>query len=268
MTIPVFTAVTADKYLLYQNSVQTPTNDIAFFEQLCQDRGQAAPLHLREDFCGTAYLCSEWLKSNPERSAEGFDIDSKVIEWGLEHNFRKKSISEEQLVLHCADVRNLSNNSPDIRCAQNFSYCVFKTRNELIQYFTHAASDLATGALFVLDLYGGPHAMEWMEEETEYDEFAYVWDQDEFWPVSAETRCYIHFRFSDGSKLEKAFEYDWRLWTLPEVRDCLEESGFSRVEVYWEGTAEDGESGDGNYSLTQRGENDDAWVSYIVASRD
>ena len=76
---------------------------------------------------------------------------------------------------------------------------------------------------------------------------------------------HIHFRFPDGSKIKEAFTYEWRLWTIPELRELLMEAGFKRVDVYWEGTDEDGE-GDGEYSVSTCGEACEGWVSYLVAA--
>ncbi len=168
--------------------------------------------------------------------------------------------------LHQADVRDPSRKRPDVRCAQNFSYWIFMTRAEMLHYLRGCHEDLASDGILVLDMFGGPEAMQEMEEETEQDEgFSYVWDQDEFWPVTHEASLAIHFRFKDGSEMRNAFTYRWRLWTMPEMTDLLYEAGFTRVDPYWEGTDKDGESGNGVYTKTRRGENDLAWVSYLVA---
>ena len=68
----------------------------------------------------------------------------------------------------------------------------------------------------------------------------------------------------DEEKREKVFTYDWRLWTIPELRDALLEAGFRNVNVYWEGTTEDGQ-GDGEYFMAEKGEECQSWVSYLVA---
>ena len=74
----------------------------------------------------------------------------------------------------------------------------------------------------------------------------------------------IHFRFKDGSALSRAFQYDWRLWTLPEIRELLIEAGFERADVYWEGT--DKETGEGTdvYRRREHAESDPAWIAYVV----
>jgi hypothetical protein len=84
--------------------------------------------------------------------------------------------------------------------------------------------------------------------------------------VTGRAVCHIHFKFPDGSKIKRAFSYEWRLWTLPELREILEEAGFSNVAVYWEGEDEDGE-GNGEFTETDTGDPDLAWVAYIVAEK-
>ena len=66
--------------------------------------------------------------------------------------------------------------------------------------------------------------------------------------------------------MKKAFSYDWRLWTLPEIREILEESGFRKVTIYWEGDDEDGE-GNGEFTREEKGEADAGWIVYIVAEK-
>ena len=78
---------------------------------------------------------------------------------------------------------------------------------------------------------------------------------------------YIHFRFPDGSEMKRAFAYEWRLWTIPELTDILVDAGFKQVDCYWEGTAEDGESGNGIFRKSRRGENDLSWVAYLVCPK-
>jgi hypothetical protein len=51
---------------------------------------------------------------------------------------------------------------------------------------------------------------------------------------------------------------------MKESQDILIDAGFSSVEVYWEGTDEDGE-GDGEFTLERQAENTDAWIAYLVA---
>jgi hypothetical protein len=153
----------------------------------------------------------------------------------------------------------------DIVLAMNFSYWIFKDRQTMVRYFRHVYEYLAEDGIFFLDSFGGPEAIQEMEEDTEYDGFTYVWDQHRFNPITGEGLFYIHFKFDDGSKIKKAFVYDWRVWTLPELTEMLNEAGFS-ASVYWEGTDKDGE-GDGVFTRSDVGEADDSWIAYIVAEK-
>jgi hypothetical protein len=263
-----YTAKTADKHALYQLAVQSPVEDARFLARLYRSiRGREAR-HLREDFCGTALLCAAWVRGRGERTAEGHDLCAATLAWGRRHNFPPLGARAARIELVQADVRTRSRLRPDVRCAQNFSYFVFHARAELVQYFTSVRRDLASGGIFVLDLYGGSEAAEVLEEERKIEEgFTYVWDQKSYEAATGRYRTAIHFRFQDGSEIRNAFTYDWRLWTLPEVKDALHEAGFPRVDSYWEGTSADGEGGNGIYRRSTKGENCPAWVTYLVAYR-
>lgn len=263
-----YTAKNSDKHALYQLAVQSPVEDARFLARLYRSIRRREPRHLREDFCGTALLCAAWVRGRRERTAEGHDLSGPTLAWGRRHNFPPLGARAARIELVQADVRTSSRRRPDVRCAQNFSYFVFHRRRELVDYFTSVRRDLAPGGIFVLDIYGGSEAAEVMEEERKIDEgFTYVWDQRRYDPATGRYRTAIHFRFQDGSEMRNAFTYDWRLWTLPEVKDALQEAGFPRVDSYWEGTSADGEGGNGIYRRSEKGENCPAWVTYLVAYR-
>ncbi len=260
------TARTADKHELYQLSVQSPEEDVAFLARVYRKARGRTARHLREDFCGTGLVTATWVKRGKRFTAEGFDLCPDTIAWGIEHNFESLGKAAARATIHVKDVREASRRRPDIRAAQNFSYFVFKTRRELLEYFRAAHRDLAPRGIFVLDIYGGPEAMEEMEDVSRIDRrFSYVWEQVSYFPATGAYKAYIHFRFSDGSRLERAFRYDWRLWTLPEVKDALFDAGFTGVDTYWEGDDEKGESGNGIYRRSKRGDNCAAWITYLVA---
>jgi hypothetical protein len=56
------------------------------------------------------------------------------------------------------------------------------------------------------------------------------------------------------------------LWTIPELRELLEEAGFSDSLVYTHGWDEDEES-DGVYRQRKCFENEESWLGYIVGVR-
>src|SRR5262245_56450258 len=79
-------ARTADKYVLYQTAVQDPAADVGFIDRIVTRDGRPAPRTLREDFCGTAMLCAEWVESKRDRFAVGLDLDPEPLAWGRAHN--------------------------------------------------------------------------------------------------------------------------------------------------------------------------------------
>lgn len=258
-----FTAATADKHLLYQKAVQSPEVDLALIQRIFQrERGRPAR-HLREDFCGTALLSATWVKLHREHSAEGFDIDPEPVAWGLAHNC--EGVDPARLHLHLKDVREPGRRAPDVRIAFNFSYWVFHTRTELVEYFRRALTSLAPDGLFLIDLFGGPEATNELEERRRCGGFTYVWDQHRYWPGTGDYTCFIRFEFPDGTEM-KAFRYDWRFWHLGELRDALAEAGFARVDTYFEGAGPKGD-GDGVFRKGLRGENCASWLAYLVAVR-
>jgi hypothetical protein len=154
----------------------------------------------------------------------------------------------------------------DVAVALNFSYCVLKERAELRRYFERVRAALASPGAFVLDVYGGPDAQTELTEKKAIGGFTYVWEQRPYDAVSGCAVRDIHFRFKDGTELRRAFTYDWRIWSLPEVRDALAEAGFSRVDVYWEGADAKGR-GNGVFRRVRAAENEQAWIAYVAAWR-
>ena len=255
----------ADRHYLYEQSVQSVEHEVEFLVDTYREiRGREAIL-LREDFCGAANAACEWIRVDGKHRAICVDLDADVLAYGRDKHVAALSPKAQQrIALINDDVLTVETEPADILAAFNFSYFTFKTREKLRAYFTAARRAIKDDGLFFLDIYGGSEAYQEMEEETEYDDFTYVWDQASYDPVTGDYLCHIHFRFADGSEMTQAFSYDWRLWSVPEVRELLAEAGFSSSTVYWEGTDEDGE-GDGVFKPVEKGEADEAFVSYIVA---
>ncbi len=265
----------ADRHVLYQKAVQAPDFEVEFLDRIFRELRGRKPLSLKEDFCGTAYLSSEWVKSDPERTAVGVDIDGETLAWGQAHNLDAAGPDvAARVTLLEKDVRDVTEPAVDIVCAFNFSYCLLETRDELRHYFEQARASLKDDGLLFLDLFGGTECETEAEEETELDGegATYIWEQLSFNPIDHHMECAIHFEFDDGSRLDNAFTYAWRLWSIPEIRELLEEAGFSKVRIYWERfeESEDDEEemeGTGEYYETDEAENQESWLVYIVAEK-
>jgi hypothetical protein len=212
-----------------------------------------------------------WAKSSPERTATGIDLDQPTLDWGIEHNLAPLGEPGQRVTLLCQNVLDPVREGFDIALGLNFSYWVFLTRDDMRAYFRGVHASLNRDGMLFLDAYGGPYSMEAMgpdeiEKTPIKGGFTYLWDQHEFNAIDHRVINHIHFEFKDGTKLERAFTYDWRFWTLPELRELLEEAGFSKTHVYWEDEDEDGE-GTGVYRARKRAANSGAWVAYIVAEK-
>ena len=259
------TAETADRHQLYQEAVQGVEAEVDFVDETFDTlRGRKARL-IREDFAGTANTSCEWIRRRPDNCAFAVDLDAEVLQWGREHNVSLLGEDAGRVTLVEGDVLTAQTDPVDAVLAHNFSYWLFKDRQSLRKYFEAARSNLLADGLLFLDAYGGSEAYTEVTEKTKNKNFTYLWEQASYNPITSEITCHIHFRFPDNSRIRRAFSYDWRLWTLPEIRELLEEAGFKRSTVYWEGTDEDTNEGNGEFEARDVGEADPAWVVYIVA---
>ncbi len=258
----------ADRHQLYELSVQCAEAEVDFVQSTFKAlRGRAALL-LREDFCGTFGVCCEWVRRHRRHRAIGVDLDPDVLAWGREHNLATLTSTQARRVeLVRGDVRRARTEAPDVILAMNFSYWLFRERRELKRYFRAVHRALVTDGILFMDAYGGYEAFKELEETREVDtpqgRMTYTWEQARFNPIDHELVCHIHFDFEDGSRLERAFSYHWRLWTLPELKDLLEECGFD-VIFYWQGWDEDGEP-DGDFKPATEADADAGWICYIAA---
>lgn len=254
-----------DKYKFYLDSVQSPEDDAELLAKIYWEVFNRNPKILREDFCAAFALCCEWVKLKDDKKAIGIDLDPEPLNYGREHYLA--DLTEQQkgrVKIIQADVCGTDLPSADIICALNFSYMGFKERPKLKEYIKQCYKGLPEEGLLIFDCFGGSSTQEPNEHETEYDGFSYFWDQDSFNHLTAEAQFYIHYKIKGERKREKVFSYDWRMWSLAELRDLFKEVGFSDVQIYWEGTDEDGD-GDGQFTRTETGEDCESWVAYIVA---
>ncbi len=257
----------ADIHELYEKSVQNVEHEVEFLQATFQQIRARKAYLFREDFCGTASASCEWVKQGQEFQSFGVDIDASVLDWGRQNRVGRLSAAEQARVqLLEADVMNAATPPVDLLAAFNFSYFIFNTRDQLREYFKKAYAALKDDGVFFVDLFGGPEAQEETREKTKHKRFSYIWHQAEFHPVTNYIRCHIHFKFKDGSKIKKAFTYEWRLWSAPEIREVLAEAGFKKSTLYWEGEDDDGD-GNGEFTPEEKGEADLAWIAYIVAEK-
>lgn len=253
-----------DKYAFYNQAVQSPGEDVKFYQRVYkQVRNGKKAKTLREDFCAAGAICCEWAKMSPDNIAIGLDLDQEPMNYGLD-NYVAALKPEQQSRVTLIQKNVLSPNLPkaDITVAVNFSYFFFKQREMLKEYFANAYSALNDNGIFVIDIFGGTQCTGAIEDKTVHKNFTYYWDQKDFDPINNEAYFEIHFKYK-GKKYEGVFNYDWRMWTIPEMRELMHEVGFKDSIVYWEGTNKKGE-GNGIFKKMQVGEACESWIAYIA----
>ncbi|MEM7465511.1 MAG: class I SAM-dependent methyltransferase [Pseudomonadota bacterium] len=262
------TAESADRHVLYEKSVQSVEPEIDFVDEFfSRTRGRVAR-YLREDFCGTGNTSCEWVRRRPSNYALGVDLDTDVTAWGEKHHIAALNTDQQERIgLINENVLEVKTQPQDAILAMNFSYMIFKTRDTMRDYFRNVHAGLIDDGIFYLDCFGGYDAFREMKEKTAYDDFSYIWEQAAFNPITNDMLCHIHFKFKDGSWLKRAFTYEWRLWSLPEIRELLGEAGFKNVTVHWQGWDEDQEEGNGEFTPVTNADADAGWIAYITGEK-
>ncbi len=253
-----------DKYWYYEKSVQNPQNEVDFFNEKYEEITGKKALTLREDFCGTGAISCAWAAQSAKHKSWGIDLDPEPVAYGKEHHVTKLDESAQKRVTYLLEnVLAAGTPKVDICFAFNFSYMIFKERKVLLDYFKKAKEALNENGVFFIDLFGGPDSQTVMTDIMKHDGFKYYWECQEFNPINNHCRFAIHFKRKGEKKRKDVFVYEWRLWAMAELRDIMEEAGFSKVISYWEGDDEDG-GGDGEFFQTESAENCEAWVTYLA----
>jgi hypothetical protein len=250
-----------DRHRLYERAVQDAPFEADLLERLLRRHGRPARA-LREDFSGTALFAAEWVGRGPERTAIAVDRNPAVHRWARRHRLPALGEAAARLQLATADVRDAPGRGLDAVVAMNFSYSVFRTREELGGYLRRARGALAPGGVVVLDAFGGYRAQKALVERRRLrGGVTYVWEQEAFDPITHRIRCAIHFEGPGRRRLRRAFTYDWRLWSLPELRELLAEAGFERIEVLWDVAKTTAET---RYVPRRRADAQAGWLAYVV----
>lgn len=220
---------------LYELCVQSPSHLVPFLRAV---HGHD-PRVLGEDFAGTAALSHLWADRDGHARAFAVDLDSEALAFRGEH---------PRVTKRNADVC-AATDPADVIFVGNFSIGYRHTRNDLVAYLAHARSRLNEGGVFVCDTYGGEsafllgdvHRDHWIPDDPRYAGHAgkrirYTWEQRSADPTTGRVTDVLHFRVEKAGVIEQelfdAFVYEWRLWSITELRDAMTDAGFAATEVY------------------------------------
>ena len=258
----------ADIHQLYQNSVQGVEFELDFIQTTFAQLKKRQPKKMREDFAGTALSATEWVKMGEDHYSVAVDIDPEVVHWGIEHNVARLNVEQQQRMVYlCQDVMQPLDEKFDVIRALNFSYWIFQQRAQLLDYFRLCHQALYDDGILFLDAFGGHEAHQVQEERRDCDGFYYIWDQASYNSLTQEMQCYIHFEFDDGSRINRAFEYCWRVWGPKELQEILADAGFKKSTFYVQ--LLDKESGEAldEYQPIETTEDYESWIAFLVAEK-
>ncbi|MFN3454512.1 MAG: class I SAM-dependent methyltransferase [Pseudobdellovibrio sp.] len=258
-------ALPFDKYKLYNSAVQSPETDVLFYQERYKEffGKPKAGLTLREDFSGGGAISCEWVKLNRTYRSCGIDLDEEPMQYGREHYISQLSKNQKgRVALIQKNVLDKGLPRADISVAVNFSYFIFKKRSMLQDYFKNVYQYLNHSGLFIVDIFGGTQCTGESTDRTPLKGFTYYWQQKGFDPVTNEAQFAINFKYKN-KMYKDVFTYDWRMWTIPEIKELMVNAGFDDVHVYWEGTARNG-MGNGKFTRVTEGEACLSWIAYII----
>ncbi len=222
-----------DRYELYELCVQAPRDLV---RQLVAIHG-GTPRVLGEDFCGAAAISVQWTESVAGGRAIAVDNDEQAL---------GRIPAHEAIEIVAGDVvrdTDATRHGADVIWAGNFSIGERHTRSCLLGYLRHARARLVAGGggVFACDLYGGESAYLTGSFEVQHPlpdgrVVVYTWEQRSADALTGRVHNAMHFEVRRNGVVEQtlrdAFTYDWRLWSVPELRDALAEAGFATSEIY------------------------------------
>lgn len=255
---------------LYRLAVQHPSAEVSFLLRAYSHyRDGALPTKLKEDFAGTSVVAAEWVGFAEDHRAIAVESHGPTLRWAQRLAKRQLNDRAEDLHFVEADVLDITAPRVDVIAALNFSAFIYHTRDDLRNYFRHARRSLSRDGILAIDVYGGRGAMRVGEQKVritpeDADPFTYHWDQRACDEVTAKVDCRIHFTLSDGQLVQSAFRYDWRLWTLPELVELMNEAGFSSAEVWCDEYSEHSGTSDGYFRPMPNMPAREDFVAYVI----
>jgi len=234
------TSLKKRRHELYQKTVQNPKREVEFYRKIYRMIFNTVPNHFREDFCGTGRLSCEWVKNNVYNTAVGIDLDEETVNWGRENNINNLPSGSERIELIIQNVLEPfdSNKRFDIICSMNYSHYLLVKRKHLVTYFMNVRANIQKG-LFIMDFFGGSHIFEEHEHQNQSDYYKFKNEQMNI--LNNNIICTLNFKTKE-KKLETLFTYNFRIYSLIELKEALEEAGFNRFKIFIKDVSDDEEN--------------------------
>jgi SAM-dependent methyltransferase len=250
------------KFKLYEHTVQSPNWQVDYLPQFHTWLVGKAPRRFREDFCGSGKISCEWVKRSPKNTACGLDIDPETLDYAVKVNQAELTPAQKKRVTFLKqNVLKPTREKFDMIGAFNFSFFIFHERKELLKYAKAAHKSLVAKGTIFLELAGG---VGFQEQNSELKTVkipgvgmvTQVWEQHQYDPITQVSDFSIHFKLPDGSTMNDAFTYHWRMWQIRDLQEVLLDAGFKKTVVLWEN--------DGEYLPVENAELTESWVAYVI----
>ncbi len=221
------------KFELYQKSVQNAKKEAEFFRKVYRLIYNKVPETFREDFCGTGLLSCEWVKSNVMNSAVGLDFDKETLEWGRDNNINNLTSGADRIKLLEQNVLDEFDQSQkfDIICSLNYSHFLLQKRKEIFKYFSNMVQNLQTKGIFILDFYGGSHIFTDHKYQRSKSSSFYEFSGKKMNILNNQSACSLNYKIKKN-KYKPMFSFNFRIYSIIELREALEEVGLNGFKLY------------------------------------
>jgi len=259
-----------NKHELYQKSVQNVHIEAEFFRKVFRMIFNKVPYTFREDFCGTGLLSCEWVRKDVQSYAVGLDIDQETLDWGIENNVNNLSSGFDRIKLLNHNVLDEFDNTQffDIICSLNYSHFLLNKRKEIVKYFSNLRKNLKKG-IFIMDFYGGSHIYEDHKYNRGESDSFYEFRGKQMNNLTNTSICSLNYRIKK-KKFTPLYEFNFRIYSIIELKEALEECGFNKFKIYIKEISEDEDDGFTEYEEIDLGKNEfypqtDRYTGYLIA---
>ncbi len=231
-----------NKHNLYQNTVQNPKREVEFYKKTYRMIFKVLPTKIREDFCGTGLFSCEWVKNNVNNIAVGIDFDEETLRWGRENNINNLNSGYDRIKLLNQNVLEPFDETEkfDIISSMNYSHFLLTKRKDLVKYFSNVRKNIFKG-LYIIDFFGGSHVFEEHKHNNQSD--IYEFKNEQMNIVDNITNCILNFKNKyKNNQLETLFSYNFRVYSLIELKEALEDAGFKTFKIFIKDVSDDEEN--------------------------